>query len=106
MRELIDHSELLKVQDARKLNKLSLEDQWLFELMLQIGIFTQAEFSPTVKRILIMQYLWLVLLKLLGLLKTLGQQVGEKMDILDLLKEIPVQFAKDHHLLFDLNSLL
>ncbi len=52
--------------------------------MLQTGLFINQEYSLIVKKVSIMQYFQLdMLIKNIGLLKILGEQIGENKDSLD-----------------------
>lgn len=92
--ENIGHSELLKELVALKLNRSLLVDPWQSVLMPPIGIFTRVESLTIAKRISITLCLWLVHPKLLGLSRTVGVLLGEKMDTSVWPRVILVQFAK------------
>ncbi len=64
-----------------------------------IGKITNLEFSQTAFKVQDMLYFWLVGPQILGLLKTLGEQVGVREDILELKWDQLVVFTLDQLLL-------
>jgi hypothetical protein len=73
--------------------------------MLQTGVYINLVFLTIVMQTIIMQSSWLVQIHNTGQSKTLGVHNGVNKVILDLKKEILVEFALDHHSQFDYDRL-
>jgi len=102
----LDHtefSESLRLLDAKKSKKLLRDVQWLLELMQAIGTCTKVVFSITVLKTSTTLFFSLAHPKLHGQSRTVGQLLGERVDISDWPREILALSVKDHHLPFDLN---
>jgi len=95
--ELSEFMELQKLQDAHRSKTLSLEDQWLLELMPPTGMPMHLESSIIVMLSSTMPYSWLELLKIIGLSRTLGVQHGDNKVILDLKRVTLAEYAQAHH---------
>jgi hypothetical protein len=73
--------------------------------MLQIGIYIDLEFLTIAMQTIIMLSSWLAQIHNTGQSKTLGVHNGVNKVLLDLKKEILVEFALDHHSQFDYDRL-
>lgn len=85
------------LKDAQIFKMLFNLIQLVFQLMLQIGVNIHQEFSIPVEEISTMISFWSAILLQLTKLRILGEQVGDKMDSLDLPLEILAVFATTYH---------
>lgn len=95
-KQKVDHSRLLQfrlLRDAQDFKQQLLQDQLVFQLMLQIGANTALVFSVDVELILTMILCLSESPILIGKLRTLGVLDGEKKVLSDLLLEILVVFV-------------
>jgi len=97
------HHILMFLQDQpRDLKLLVTNNQYPLLLMLQLGLHILVVYFRAVEQILIMVLYLLVIVTLIGSLETLGDHLGEKVDILDLPLEIPAVLLILHHIqMFD-----
>ena len=85
-KQKVDHSRLLQfrlLRDAQDFKQQLLQDQLVFQLMLQIGANTALVFSVDVELVLTMTSCLLDTLILIGKSRTHGEQDGEKKATLD-----------------------